>query len=118
MVHRRSKAAGPAAATCLLALCAAHAAWSQSIAPVDDAALRAMSLAAGCAQCHGTNGHAPPGATAPSLAGMPAAAFLARFEALRRAAPTPAAGVMRRIAAGYSDPQLRTLAAYFAAQPP
>jgi len=118
MRHRRLQATGRKARALLLALGAAPCAWSQAPAPVDTAALRTMSLAASCAQCHGTNGHAPPGATAPSLAGMPAATFLARFDTLRREAPTATSGVMRRIAAGYTDAQLRTLAAYFAAQPP
>jgi len=122
MVHRRSNAARATVVApllgLLLAMCPVHAARAQGPAPVDPVALRAMSLAAGCAPCHGTNGHAPPDATAPSLAGMPGAAFLARFDTLRREAPTPASGVMRRMAAGYSDAQLRTLAAYFAAQPP
>jgi len=117
MAMRTSKAAARTGVL-LLALAASPAARAQTQAPFDTATLRAMSLAGGCAQCHGTNGRAPPGATAPSLAGMPAATFLARLGALRRGPASAASGVMRRIAAGYSDAQLRTLAAYFAAQPP
>jgi len=111
-----SRVAGLLAA--LLALGAMFPARSQPATPLDPTMLRTMSLAAGCAQCHGTDGRAPADAVAPALAGMPQATFLARVAALRAQEPTPATSVMRRIAAGYSDAQLRTLAAYFAAQTP
>jgi len=117
MTSRRSRTLRTCAAL-LMSIGASIGARSQPLAPLDVDALRTMSLAASCAQCHGTNGHAPPGAAAPSLAGMPAATFLARIDALRQGAPTPSSSAMRRIAAGYSDAQLHALAAYFAAQPP
>lgn len=82
----------------------------------DVAALRVRSLAASCAQCHGTDGRAPPGATIAGLAGMPRERFVARMAAFRSGSTGSA--LMRRIAAGYDDAQVQALAAYFAAQRP
>jgi cytochrome c553 len=101
------------AAAVAFAFAAAHAPAQE----VDVPALRVRSLAASCAQCHGTDGHAPTGAAIPGLAGLPRERFLARMAAFRAGAD-PGADLMRRIAAGYDDAQLQTLAAYFAAQPP
>jgi cytochrome c553 len=84
---------------------------------VDVAALRVRSLAASCAQCHGTDGRAPAGAAIPGLAGMARERFIARMAALR-AGGTPESDLMRRIAAGYDDAQVQALATYFAAQRP
>jgi len=45
-----------------------------SVAHAQDAKTNATrSLAASCANCHGTDGHAVAGATVPGLAGRPAA---------------------------------------------
>lgn len=72
------------------------------------------SLAATCATCHGTNGR-PRGAVMPPLAGMKAEVML---EALAdfRSGRQPGT-VMPQITRGYTDAQLRLVAAYFAAQP-
>jgi len=73
----------------------------------------AGSLAATCANCHGTNGQAR-GEMA-SLSGWPADKTIAALDAFRSGAqPTT---VMQQIAKGYTDDQLRLIAAYFAAQP-
>jgi len=70
------------------------------------------SWAAGCANCHGTNGLAQPGMAA--LAGAPAAATVAKMQAFKSGA-LPAT-LMHQIAKGYSDEQIQAIAAYFAAQ--
>jgi len=72
-------------------------------------------LAAGCAACHGSDGHARGDAVKP-LAGMPAAQIVAAFDAFGSGARP--ATVMHQIARGYRDDQVRALAAYFAAQSP
>ena len=72
------------------------------------------SLAANCAQCHGTDGHAAPGSDLPSLAGTPREALLAQLQAFK--AGTRPSSIMGQIAKGYSQAQLEQLAAWFAAQ--
>jgi cytochrome c553 len=84
--------------------------------PADASALRLASLAATCAQCHGTEGRAPAGALAPALAGRPEALLRERLDEFR--AGTRAATVMTQLARGYQEAQLRRLAAYFAARSP
>ena len=97
----------PAAAV-LLALCfAAPFAWAQ------DANL-ARNLAASCANCHGTNGNAR-GDMKP-LAGMPAARIVATMADFKSGGQP--ATIMHQIAKGYSDEQIKLVAAYFAAQQP
>lgn len=71
-------------------------------------------LAATCAGCHGTQGRAR-GPAMPPLAGMPADALLARL-ADYRSGRQPGT-VMPQIVKGYTEEQLRLVAAYFAAQP-
>jgi cytochrome subunit of sulfide dehydrogenase len=72
------------------------------------------SLAATCANCHGTNGQAR-GDTVAALAGMPAERLITTFNAYKTGA-LPAT-IMHQIAKGYTDDQVRAIAAYFAAQP-
>ena len=93
----------------LLALAAPAAALAQS-----PDALQVRSLAATCANCHGTDGRAVQGSSVPGLAGMPAGY---RMEQLRsfRDGSRPAT-VMHQIAKGFNDAQLQQLAAWFAAQ--
>ena len=81
------------------------------LAAAQDATL-GRTLAATCANCHGTDGHARGGSV--SLAGMPAADLqnaFAEFKAGKRPAT-----IMHQIAKGYTDEQVRLIAAYFAAQ--
>ena len=79
----------------------------------DAQALRTRSLAATCAQCHGTDGRAIEGAAVPGLAGLPAAYLTERMKAFK--AGTRQATVMQQLAKGYSDAQIDQLAAYLAA---
>ncbi|HZT55498.1 MAG TPA: c-type cytochrome, partial [Burkholderiaceae bacterium] len=65
-----------------------------------------------CAQCHGTDGRAPPGSAVPALAGMPAAYLAEQMQAFK--AGTRPGTVMPQLAKGYSDAQIAQLAAYFA----
>lgn len=81
-------------------------AWSQ------DAQL-GRDLAATCANCHGTNGEAIAGMK--PLAGLEAAKIVAAVADFR-SGKQPAT-VMHQISRGYSEAQIRLVAAYFAAQP-
>ena len=78
----------------------------------DAQALRARSLAATCAQCHGTDGRAIDGATVPGLAGMPAPYLAEQMRAFKSGAR--AGSVMPQLAKGFSDAQIDALAAWFA----
>jgi cytochrome c553 len=78
-------------------------------------ALYVRSLAATCANCHGTNGHAVQGSAVVSLAGMPRDTMLQQLKAFRDG--TRPATVMHQIVKGFSEPQLQQIAGYFAAQP-
>ena len=71
------------------------------------------SLAATCANCHGTGGR-PHNATIPALAGMPADTLLARLTDYRSG--KLAGTVMPQIAKGYTEEQLRLVAAYLSRQ--
>ncbi|WP_240635865.1 c-type cytochrome [Caldimonas tepidiphila] len=88
----------------LLALCAP--AWGAGEAELG------RNLAATCANCHGTDGRARPG-MAP-LAGMPADALVRALDEFR-SGRRPAT-IMHQIARGYTDEQIRLIAAHFAAQ--
>ena len=74
----------------------------------------ARNLAATCANCHGTNGHAK-GDTIKPLAGMPAQRIVKAVADYRSGAQS--ATVMHQIAKGFTDEQFQLIAAYFAAQP-
>jgi cytochrome c553 len=73
----------------------------------------ARNLAATCANCHGTNGHAR-GDMKP-LAGLSADKMLAMLADFKSGAQP--ATIMHQISKGYSDEQLKLVAAFFAAQP-
>ncbi len=74
----------------------------------------ARNLAATCANCHGTNGNAR-GDMMP-LAGLPADRIIAMLADYKSGA-LPAT-IMHQIAKGYTDEQIRLVAAFFAAQQP
>ena len=76
--------------------------------------LLARNLAATCANCHGTNGQAR-GDMKP-LAGLTAEKIIAAVADYKSGAQP--ATIMHQIAKGYTDEQIRLVAAYFAAQPP
>lgn len=91
----------------VLAICTSSLAWAQD-------AQQGRNLAATCANCHGTNGQAR-GDMKP-LAGMPAdkmTAMLADY----RSGNQPAT-IMHQIVKGYTESQVKLIAAYFAAQKP
>jgi cytochrome c553 len=73
----------------------------------------ARNLAATCANCHGTNGNAK-GDMKP-LAGLSADKIIAAV-ADYRSGNQPAT-IMHQISKGYTEEQIRLVAAYFAAQP-
>jgi cytochrome c553 len=107
------------AVRCAVVAAAAAACWPVAVqAQAQGAAARETlylrSLAATCANCHGTNGRTVPGSTVPSVAGMPKD-YLMRQLAAFRDGSRPAT-VMHQIVKGYSEPQLEQIAAYFAAQ--
>lgn len=74
----------------------------------------ARNLAATCANCHGTNGQAK-GDMKP-LAGVSADKTLALLADYRSGAQP--ATIMHQIVKGYTEPQLKLIADYFAAQKP
>jgi cytochrome c553 len=74
----------------------------------------ARSLAATCANCHGTNGNAR-GDMKP-LAGMPADKLLAMLADFRSG--NQPATIMHQIVKGYTDDQVKLIAGYYAAQKP
>jgi cytochrome c553 len=96
-------------ARCILAAlaCAALPAIAQ-----DSPAAR--SLAATCANCHGTDGRSVTQEVA-SLAGLPKDDIVAKMKAFRDG--TRPATVMHQIAKGYSDPQVELVADYFSRRP-
>lgn len=77
-------------------------------------ALYTKSLAATCANCHGTNGKVVSGSPVVGLAGLPADYFVSQMKAFKSGARP--ATVMHQLAKGFSDAQIEQMAAYFAAQ--
>jgi cytochrome c553 len=75
-------------------------------------ALQARSMAASCANCHGTNGNAQAGMI--PLAGMPGAEIVRKMQDFKSGRQT--ATIMHQLAKGYSDEQIAALAAYFSSQ--
>ena len=74
--------------------------------------LQVRSWAAGCANCHGTNGRAEPGNE--SLAGANKDEMVKKmfdFKAGRKPAT-----IMHQLSKGYTDAQIVAIAGYFAAQ--
>lgn len=110
-ITRTAARTGAAVAALLLGLQAGPAAAS---AAADTDRLRTRALAATCAQCHGTDGHAVPGQAMVKLAGLPEKYILEQLIAFR-IGQRPAT-IMHQITRGYSQEQLETLAKYFAAQ--
>lgn len=73
---------------------------------------KARSLAATCANCHGTNGHAERGS--PVLAGMPRAELITQMRLFRDGGKSST--IMGQISRGYTPEQVELIAEYFAAQ--
>jgi cytochrome subunit of sulfide dehydrogenase len=76
--------------------------------------LKVRSLAATCANCHGTNGKAQDGSAVVSLAGLPREHIIKQMKDFQSGARS--ATVMHQLAKGYSDAQIEQMASYFAAQ--
>ena len=97
-----------APAAMLLALGAA-------LTPVQPAAAQSPAdvvvLAGPCASCHGTDGRSP--GPIVSIAGRPAALLLDQLKAFKSDTPPAGTTVMGRLAKGYTDEQLASLAAHF-----
>jgi sulfide dehydrogenase cytochrome subunit len=74
----------------------------------DATALRARSLVATCAACHGTDGRAAPAAAVPGLTAMPPPYLVEQMKAFKSGAR--AGTVMPQLAKGYSDAQIEQLA--------
>lgn len=70
-------------------------------------------MAASCAACHGTNGHSQ-SEYMPSLAGLKTDYFVQRMLAFK--AGEADSTVMHHLATGYTDAEIRQLAAFFNAQ--
>jgi cytochrome c553 len=94
------------------AAAAAVLAATAALAQAQDANL-GRNLAATCANCHGTNGHAR-GDMKP-LAGQSADKIVALVADFKSGAMPST--IMGQIAKGYTDEQVRLIAAFFAAQP-
>lgn len=77
-------------------------------------ALHLASLAATCANCHGTAGRTADGSAVPALAGLPRDYTVAQMQAFKSGARP--ATVMHQLAKGYTDAQIEQIAGYFAAQ--
>ena len=92
------------------AVSVAAALWGAAmlVGAQDAAALRARSLVATCAACHGTDGRAVPAAAVPALTGMPAAYLVEQMKAFKSGARNGT--VMPQLAKGYSDAQIEQLA--------
>jgi len=88
----------------LLALCAGAAQAAEDVA--------GRNLAAACAACHGTNGHAVTGMV--GLAGMDKAYMVKTMQEFKTG-KRPAT-VMHQLAKGYSDDQIVLMADYFSKQ--
>ena len=80
----------------------------------DAQALYARSLAATCANCHGTDGRPVDGSAVPALAGREAAYIVEQMNAFKSGARPST--IMQQLAKGYSEAQISQLAAWFAAQ--
>jgi cytochrome c553 len=77
-------------------------------------ALYVRSLAATCANCHGTDGKAVQGSSVVSIAGLDKSYLVTTLKAFKSGARP--ATVMHQISKGYSDAQIEDIAGYFAAQ--
>jgi sulfide dehydrogenase cytochrome subunit len=83
---------------------------------VEQQTLYTQSLAATCANCHGTAGKGIPNGSIPKLAGLKNDYFIEQMQAFKSG--TRPATIMHQLSKGYSDEQIRLMASYFASQQP
>ena len=100
------------ASLAVLSLVIPPTAHAQSVAGQD--ALYLKSLAATCANCHGTNGKAAEGSSITSLAGLDKNYFVTQMTSFKSGSRP--ATVMHQLSKGYSDAQIDALARYFSTQ--
>ncbi len=100
--------------TAALALCALAASFPGHAQTASAQALYTRSLAATCANCHGTDGRTVQGSSVLPLAGLDKNYLVAQMQAFKTG--TRPATVMHQISKGYSDAQIDIIAGYFAAQ--
>ena len=100
--------------TSLVAIALAASVCAQAQTSEGREAQHIKSLAATCANCHGTLGKAVEGSAITSLAGLPRDYFVAQMAAFKSGARP--ATIMHQLSKGYSDAQIEQMAAYFAAQ--
>ena len=93
------------AAACILAVASSAHAADPNLA---------RNLAATCANCHGTNGKAVPGAGMEPLAGEPKDKLVRKIKEYRSGIRP--ATVMHQLSKGYTDEQIDLIAGYLAAQ--
>jgi sulfide dehydrogenase cytochrome subunit len=74
----------------------------------------ARSLAATCANCHGTGGNAAAGTAVPGLAGQPKDELVRKLSAYKEG--KLAGTIMPQLAKGYTEAQIDAIAGWFAAQ--
>lgn len=72
------------------------------------------NLAASCANCHGTDGHAVKGAGLDALTGMDKERTLQKLADFKSGVRP--ATIMHQIVKGYTDEQIELIAGYFATQ--
>lgn len=89
---------------------------SSAASATDSQTLYTQSLAATCANCHGTQGKSLKDPSVPGLAGRPSAYIIEQMQAFKTG--TREATIMHQIAKGYSDEQVKQMADYFASQKP
>lgn len=105
----RGHATVRALSAALLMLAAATVAQAQQSSALPPAG---RLLASNCFQCHGTNGYSSAGFD--KLVGMTADELLHKMKEMQTSGER---GIMNVHALGYSDAQIRSLAAFFASQP-
>jgi len=79
----------------------------------DAATLNLRSLAATCANCHGTDGRTTDGSAIPALAGMPRDYMIMQMKSFKDGSRP--ATVMHQLSKGFTDQQIESVASYFAA---
>jgi sulfide dehydrogenase cytochrome subunit len=89
---------------------------SSTLYAADAKILYTQSLAATCANCHGTQGKSVKDPSVPGLAGRPSAYIIEQMQAFKNG--TREATIMHQIAKGYTNEQIKQMADYFASQKP